>query len=113
MKNKDILDYYNSLAEQTSIQYKAASKAKEKGYDISKTIECPPAEDLADRTEKIIGPKGIAKRYREVLAEKKDRRRNHEFIFHQIQNHYAVRRHWHSTQFSADLFLFSPGKGTG
>ena len=52
-------------------QLAVAEKAKEKGFDLSTSIESKPVADLADRTETIIGPLGIAKRYREVFEEKK------------------------------------------
>ncbi len=69
-----IQKYYQRILERANDQIELAKKAKAKGYDIETDIETKPAVDLADRTENIIGPKGIAKRYREVLLENKDNR---------------------------------------
>jgi len=62
---------YDSIFEETEKQLEVAQKAKEKGLDVSTTIESKPVADLADRTETIIGPVGIAERYRAVFEEKK------------------------------------------
>jgi DNA polymerase II large subunit len=63
--------YYSKILEETERQLSVAEKAKAKGLDVSLGIESKPVADLADRTETIIGPVGIAKRYREVFEEKK------------------------------------------
>ncbi len=65
--------YYKALWQKTNQQVALARKARQKGFDIVADIETFPALDLADRCESIIGPPGIAKRYRELFAEKKDR----------------------------------------
>jgi DNA polymerase II large subunit len=64
-----IKKYYEGLVEKSMKQFDLASKAKEKGFDASTRVETIPVQDLADRTETIIGPIGIAARYRECLAE--------------------------------------------
>ncbi len=65
--------YYASLVLKVRKEIERAQAAKRKGFDITLDIETKPALDLADRCESIIGPKGIAKRYRELFEEKKDR----------------------------------------
>ncbi len=63
--------YYKAIVAEVEKQLSVAEKAKEKGLDLSTGIESKPVADLADRTETIIGPLGIAKRYRQVFEEKK------------------------------------------
>ncbi|HIH21934.1 MAG: DNA polymerase II large subunit [Candidatus Diapherotrites archaeon] len=71
---KNIQDYFSRISTQALEQFEAASKAKEKGFDISTVPETKPTLDLADRTENIIGPKGIAERFRKEFEEnQKDR----------------------------------------
>ena len=65
--------YYNRLYDQVAEQYAWAEKAKATGRDATALVESKPAMDLADRCEQIIGPPGVAKRYRELFAERKDR----------------------------------------
>ncbi len=72
----EIKEYYNEITKLTQKQIEIAKKAKEKGYDLSTDIETQPAKDLAERAEAIIGPKGVAKRYRELFKEMKGRRIN-------------------------------------
>ncbi len=80
-----ILKYYAGILEKVNSQIEAAKVAKQKGFDIEKDIGTKPAVDLADRTENIVGPKGIAKRYREVLQETKGDRLKAIFqIFQEI-----------------------------
>jgi DNA polymerase II large subunit len=66
-----VQNYYSLIEKRVKEQMDVAGKAKKRGFDVSDVIECQAAEDLADRTEKIIGPKGVAQRYREVLADHK------------------------------------------
>src|SRR3989344_3987832 len=68
---RHIRQYYEKIIEQVGRQIEAAKKAKATGKDVKEDIETIPAMDLADRTENIIGPKGVAKRYREVYTELK------------------------------------------
>ncbi len=63
--------YYDSIIAEVERQLSVAEKAKATGFDVSSSIESKPVADLADRTETIIGPVGIASRYREVFEEKK------------------------------------------
>ncbi len=77
--------YFDALKNEADAQYKIASDARATGKDLSLEVECPPTLDLADRTENIIGPKGVAKRYRELWAEHKgDRNRAIFQLFREI-----------------------------
>ncbi len=80
-----IKNYFALLQKKTDEQYAIAKEAREKGKDIVREIECPPTLDLADRTENIIGPPGVAKRYRELYEELKgDRNRAIFQLFREI-----------------------------
>ena len=67
----EIQDYFKELDKKVRIQYNLAKNAREIGLDLSDKVECVPVTDLAERTESIIGPKGVAKRYRELVKELK------------------------------------------
>ena len=67
---EEVKNYYSIVSAEVEKQLGAAGKAKSTGFDVSDRIESTPVADLADRTETIIGPPGIAKRYREVIEEK-------------------------------------------
>ncbi|MFH1751409.1 MAG: DNA polymerase II large subunit [archaeon] len=69
-----IQDYFAKLNTRIKEQYKVAEKARMKGFDIETFVESKPAIDLADRTETLVGPKGVAKRYRELYKELKGNR---------------------------------------
>jgi len=66
--------YYSALGKKVKIQFDLASKARALGKDVTLEVESPPTLDLADRTENIIGPPGVAKRYRELYIEFKRNR---------------------------------------
>jgi len=71
---KQVNDYFSRISKRAMEQFSIAKSAREKGKDVSLEVECPPTVDLADRTENIIGPPGVAKRYRELFSEyNKDR----------------------------------------
>src|SRR3989344_1501180 len=61
--------YFTQIKQKVDRHYAKAVKARRTGKDASLEVECPPTLDLADRTENIIGPKGVAKRYRELYEE--------------------------------------------
>ena len=87
---RHIRQYYEKIIEQVGRQIEAAKKAKATGKDVKEDIETIPAMDLADRTENIIGPKGVAKRFREVYAEMKgDRIKTIFRLFEEI-----IRQEW-------------------
>lgn len=65
--------YFDSLVVQVNEQFNLAQKARATGFDVNYEVECIPVTDLADRTEKLAGPKGVAQRFRDILLEEKDR----------------------------------------
>ncbi len=65
--------YFDTLVERVNEQFELAQDARHTGFDIHPEVECIPVTDLADRTEKLAGPIGVASRFREILAEEKDR----------------------------------------
>ncbi|MCD6229845.1 MAG: DNA polymerase II large subunit [Candidatus Diapherotrites archaeon] len=71
--SKEIKNYFGTLMQKTKQGYEVAEAARSKGLDSIDEVEIPLATDLAERTEILIGPKGVAKRYRELYAETEDR----------------------------------------
>ncbi|MCK4237847.1 MAG: DNA polymerase II large subunit, partial [Candidatus Lokiarchaeota archaeon] len=59
-------EYFNELEQRINQIYDIAKEAKSRGLDPSTDVESPIAKDLAGRVETLIGPKGIAKRIREL-----------------------------------------------
>lgn len=60
------LDYHRSLKREVKRILEVAEQAKQKGYDPKKYVEIYIAQDVASRTEGLVGPPGIAKRLREM-----------------------------------------------
>ncbi len=79
-----IKEYFKIIQKKSLLAFEAAEKAKEKGLDLSRHVEVTPAVDLADRAETIIGLPGLAKRFREVFIETKDRRKAYFQLFREI-----------------------------
>lgn len=63
--------YFEKLILQVDEQFELATKARETGYDVHAKVECIPVTDLADRTEKLAGPIGVAAHFRAVLEQNK------------------------------------------
>ena len=63
--------YFTTLGNTVMDQFTLAQKARGTGFDVSPKVECIPVTDLADRTEKLAGPMGVAERFRKVLEENK------------------------------------------
>jgi len=78
---KSVQGYFSWLEKNAVEQVGIAEKARKKGLDISLGIETMPVADLADRTETIIGPEGIAKRYRALYARTSGKNRRIRVIF--------------------------------
>lgn len=76
--------YFEKIIEQSNALYDIADIARLQGKDLTKEVEVKRASNLADRTEKITGPEGLAKRYFEILAEQKDRTKTIFTIFKEI-----------------------------
>jgi len=64
--NKEIENYFVSIQNQVDHCYSIAEKARSKGLDPEKYVECPQAKDLAGRVEKLVGPEGIAEAIRNL-----------------------------------------------
>jgi len=59
--------YFESLNEEIGRIYAVAEVARMQGYDPTTRVEIPPAHDVAARVEATLeGPKGVAKRIREL-----------------------------------------------
>ncbi|KXA97681.1 hypothetical protein AKJ38_00510 [candidate division MSBL1 archaeon SCGC-AAA259I14] len=65
-------EYSSKLNDQLENAYQVAENARTRGFDPSDKPEIPVAEDLAERVEKLVGPKGVADDIRE-LEEKHSR----------------------------------------
>jgi len=63
---EDYVKYFSSLEERFTHAYEVAKEARSKGFDPSLEPESKVAFDLAERTEKSVGPPGIAERIREL-----------------------------------------------
>jgi len=65
-----MMDYFNELERETERLYEIARKARSRGLDVSTTPEIPLAKDLAERVEGLVGPEGIARRIKELEADR-------------------------------------------
>lgn len=63
---ESIDEYFDSLNEEFDRAYQIAKRARARGMDPKDEPEIPPAEDLAARVEKLVGPKGVADIIREL-----------------------------------------------
>ena len=63
------MGYFETLEEETEKLYDIARKARLKGHDMEMEPEIPLAKDLAERVEGLVGPKGVAKRIKELEKE--------------------------------------------
>ncbi|MEX2688853.1 MAG: DNA polymerase II large subunit [Candidatus Njordarchaeum guaymaensis] len=69
---KNLENYFKELLQKVNIAYAIAIKARSKGLDPATLPEIRIANDMATRVEAITGPKGIAKRIRELQNEGKE-----------------------------------------
>jgi len=76
--------YFEKLQKEVDKIYDIAQFARTKGYDHVQEVEIKQATNLAERTEAIIGPKGVAKRYFEILDKTNDRLKTIFEIFKEI-----------------------------
>jgi DNA polymerase II large subunit len=63
----EITEYYKKIEAEVEEALGVANAARRKGYDYADRVETTPVSDLADRAETLVGPKGVAKRYRELM----------------------------------------------
>ncbi|MHA1754623.1 MAG: hypothetical protein ACTSYR_03810, partial [Candidatus Odinarchaeia archaeon] len=61
-----VKEYFNSIENESQKLYEIAEKARSKGLDPSLNVEITPAKDVAARVEGLIGPKGVARRIRDL-----------------------------------------------
>lgn len=69
---EDYAEYFRELISKTKEAYKLALLARSRGLDPDTEPEISLAYDLASRVEAMVGPKGIAKRIRELQKEGKE-----------------------------------------
>lgn len=72
--NQEVKNYYKKIFARAEEQLELAKKVRNCGLDVSREVESVPAMDLAERTERIIGPKGISARFRALYKETKEDR---------------------------------------
>ena len=58
--------YVMNLETQLDHLYKLSEKAREKGLDPTREVECNLARDLADLVEGLVGPEGVADSIRDL-----------------------------------------------
>ncbi|MEE9564875.1 MAG: hypothetical protein V3V63_04115, partial [Candidatus Hydrothermarchaeaceae archaeon] len=63
------MPYFEKLEEDAKRVYEIAVEARKKGRDPELEPEIPPAKDLVERVEGLVGPKGISERIRELIGE--------------------------------------------
>ncbi|NYZ75236.1 DNA polymerase II large subunit [Candidatus Micrarchaeota archaeon] len=63
-----IQKYFDSMTAEFKKAYSLAETARKKGLDPTDFVEIAPAADVAARVEGLVGPAGIAKRIRELIA---------------------------------------------
>lgn len=61
--------YFEKLEEVAERAYEVAREARKKGRDPELEPEIPPAKDLAERVEGLVGPKGVSERIRDLTVE--------------------------------------------
>jgi len=82
--NEEVKKYFTKLAEKIDIAVSVAKKAKSTERDITNDIESIPAAGIAEKTEILVGPKGVAKIYNELWEKHKDRLKITIIIFDMI-----------------------------
>lgn len=65
--------YAEQIKRKVEEAYEIAKKARAMGYDPELFPEIPPAGDLSERVEQLVGPPGVAKVIQELESEIKDR----------------------------------------
>lgn len=64
--SKEMQGYFDELEDRLREAMLIAEEARSRGDDPTPHIEIPPAKDLADRVENLIGVEGVAERIREL-----------------------------------------------
>ncbi|MCX8190313.1 MAG: DNA polymerase II large subunit [Candidatus Diapherotrites archaeon] len=63
----NIKEYYKKIEVDVRNAFSIAKEARKKGFDFCEDVETRSVSDLAERAETITGPKGVAKRYRQIV----------------------------------------------
>lgn len=63
---KEVKEYYKKLNEDVTIAVDLAKKARGTKRDVCQEIESIPATGIAEKTELLVGPKGVAEVYNEL-----------------------------------------------
>jgi len=79
-----VKNYFTHIQTKSREAFIAAQIAKRTGIDTTELVEIAPAMDLADRAETIIGLPGLAKRFREITVDQKNRRKAYYQLFREI-----------------------------
>lgn len=66
-------DYFERLMTEVNKIYLIGDSARAQGKDLETEVEIKRAVNLAERTEAIIGPPGVAKRFLELMEKLQDR----------------------------------------
>ena len=82
--NEDVKNYFTLLAEKIDVAVRTAKNAKKTGRDINDDIESVPAAGIAEKTEILVGPKGVAEIYNNLWEIHKDRFKITLIIFDMI-----------------------------
>ncbi len=82
--NEDVKKYFTILSSKIDLAVSAAKDAKSTGKDITNDIESIPAAGIAEKTEILVGPPGVAKIYNELWDKYKDRFKITIIIFDMI-----------------------------
>ncbi|MEE8565720.1 MAG: DNA polymerase II large subunit [Candidatus Thermoplasmatota archaeon] len=71
--SSEMHSYFKNLQNELDSCYILANNARKKGLDPEFEVEIPQALDIASRVEKLVGPKNIAPKIREITKKFKNR----------------------------------------
>lgn len=71
--NKEVKEYYDALTKEIDAAVSVAKTARGQGKDPHNDIESLPARGIAEKTELLVGPPGVAQRYNELWEEHQER----------------------------------------
>ncbi|HRT03034.1 MAG TPA: DNA polymerase II large subunit [Candidatus Diapherotrites archaeon] len=80
----DVKKYYNHITEKVDHAIDIAKQAKQTGKDVSTEIETLPAPGIAEKTEILTGPSGVAKIYNKLWEKYQNRTKVILEIFNMI-----------------------------
>jgi DNA polymerase II large subunit len=70
---EDVYKYFEKLTEKINLQVDVAKNARKTGKDLSLDIETYPAQGIAEKTEILVGPKGVSQVYNQLWEKYHDR----------------------------------------